>query len=91
MWDWIWLEDADEQDSECVSDESLTVETRDEECNDSAEPSDDDDNNIPAITHSMTFKCIGCTKEMQYQEVLASANQKIKHGEAVPVKLQQSI
>ena len=88
MWDWIWLEDADEHNSECVSDESLTVETRDEECNDSAEPSDDDDNNIPAITHSVTFKCIGCTKEMQYQEVLASANQKIKCGEAVPVKLQ---
>ena len=39
---------------------------------------DDDDEEIPAITHSVTFECIGSTKELRYQEVLALAKQKIK-------------
>ena len=44
---------------------------------------------IPAITHSVVFKCIGCTKEFCYQELLAQVSQKIKKGEAVPVKLEK--
>ena len=43
---------------------------------DSSNEKEDDD--IPAITHSVVFKCIGCTKELRYQELLALASQKIK-------------
>ena len=48
-----------------------------------------DEDEIPAITHSVTFKCIGSTKEARYQEVLALANQKIRKGETVQVKFQK--
>ena len=54
---------------------------------------DDDDDNastIPAITHSVVFKCIGNAKEMQYQEVLALANKKgRKEYIDGPVKLER--
>ena len=52
----------------------------------SDDSSNEEDDDIPAITHSVVFKCIGCTKELRYQELLALASQKIKKGEAVPVK-----
>ena len=29
-----------------------------------------EDDNIPAITHTVVFKCIGCTKELCYKELL---------------------
>ena len=48
-----------------------------------------EDDNIPAITHTVVFKCIGCTKELCYQELLVLANQKRKKGEDVPVKLEK--
>ena len=38
----------------------------------------EEDDDIPAITHSVVFKCIGCTKELRYQKLLALASQKIK-------------
>ena len=49
----------------------------------------DDENEIPAITHSVTFKCIGSTKEARYQEILALPKQMIKKGENLQVKLQK--
>lgn len=48
-----------------------------------------DEDKIPAITHSLTFKCIGSTKEARYQEVLALANVKIRKGETAQVKLKK--
>ena len=90
MWNWQWQDDSDEQDDVVSGDEpepepenvgpSDTEETGNEE-----EENDD----IPAITHSVVFKCIGCTKELHYQELLALANQKMNKGEGVPVKLQR--
>ena len=35
---------------------------------------------IPAVTHTATFKCIGCTKEIQYQEILARIAQVRNRG-----------
>ena len=35
------------------------------------------------ITHTVTFKCIGSTKETQYQEALSSAAARLNRGEAV--------
>lgn len=48
-----------------------------------------DEDEIPAITHSLTFKCIGSTKEAHYQEVLAWANRKIRKGQTAQVKLKK--
>ena len=32
------------------------------------------------VTHTVTFKCIGCTKELQYQEALCRAYQLLGSG-----------
>ena len=45
------------------------------------------DDSVPAITHSVIFKCIGAHKEIHYQEILAAANRKLEKGTKVPVKL----
>ena len=46
------------------------------------------DDDVPAITYSVVFKCIGSHKELHYQEVLSQANKRIREGLIVPVKLQ---
>ena len=71
LWKWEWLEETD-MFSKVKSDGSEVndVATDDEE--------DYDDEEIPPITHLVTFKCIKSTKELRYQEVLALAKQKIK-------------
>ena len=43
----------------------------------------------PVITHSVVFKCIGSTKEPNYQGTLALANARIRAGERVPVRLKK--
>jgi len=44
---------------------------------------------IPAITHTVTFKCIGVTKEKRYQDTLKYAKKRLDDGGArLPVKLQ---
>ena len=75
MWNWQCLEDSDsEQDGVVSGDEprDAAPSNSEESCND--EEAEDD--NIPAITHTVVFKCIGCTKELCYQELLVLANQK---------------
>ena len=77
----------------------------DEETSESEESSDSDDDNrnfsssgscsdsdiddLPTITHTVVFKCIGSSKELHYQEILALAAKKLKEGETVPVQLQK--
>ena len=40
------------------------------------------------MTHSVTFKCIGCTKELKYQETLARIAQLRNRGEEVECRLE---
>lgn len=54
-----------------------------------SDSSDSDADVIPAITHSVVFKCIGAQKEIHYQEILALVAKKIKQGETVPVRVQK--
>ena len=42
----------------------------------SSDSEDDDNDGIPAITHTVIFKCIGAHKEDEYQEHLALAKKK---------------
>ena len=70
IWNWEWLEDIDiVSDSEVSNGNDLEphtiIDTDDEE---------EADHGVPAITHSVVFKCIGATKEMHYQELLALAS-----------------
>ena len=56
-------------------------------------PSDDsssssDDDSVPAITHTVIFKCIGVTKEKKYQDTLKYAKQQLDNGIRLPLKLQ---
>ena len=56
-------------------------------------PSDDssscsDDDSIPAITHSVIFKCMGVTKEKRYQDIPKYAKQQLDNGIRLPLKLQ---
>ena len=55
---------------------------------DSSTSSQSDDDSVPAITHTVIFKCIGAYKEKRYQEILAIAGRKHENGIKVPVKLQ---
>ena len=56
---------------------------------DNNEEKEVEDHCIPTITHSMVFICIGATKEMRYQELLALANRQMRNSEVVPVQLQK--
>ena len=42
----------------------------------------------PIVTHTVTFKCIGCTKDSSYQETLARVSQIRNCNENVACKLQ---
>ena len=59
--------------------EPHAVETDDEE---------EADHGVPTITFSVVFKCIGATKEMHFQQLLALPSTRMRNGELVPVKLQ---
>ena len=51
------------------------------------EDDEDEGYNIPEITHSVIFKCIGAHKEIEYQEMLALASKNIDNGKNVSVKI----
>ena len=87
MWDWSWIH----EDSSDISTNVSSVEGSSESDESSADLESDDAaaSSIPAITHSVIFKCIGNLKELHYQEVLALANKKRKEGMNVPVKLER--
>ena len=57
------------------------------------EHSDEEDSAVAGcdkalITHELTFKCIGCTKELTYQETLAAASQLLSKGKIVPCTIE---
>ena len=79
--------DGEHDDSDNEEEEVNAVDVALSGSDDSSNEEEEDD--IPAITHSVVFKCIGCTKELRYQELLALASQKINKGETVPVKLER--
>ena len=91
IWHWEWQEDfsSDEDDRT-----SITVIPETPSISDSENSDDDSTTNLTAslsllttgdtvITHAVTFKCIGSTKETQYQEALSSAAARLNRGEAV--------
>lgn len=93
VWRWNWREefcfgDEDESSTEIT----VIPETQVSECSssDGEKDSDEDgllDVNASMITHTVTFKCIGCTKEQSYQETLAAIAQIQNRGEVVTCKI----
>ncbi|XP_065884179.1 uncharacterized protein [Dysidea avara] len=86
LWQWTWLNDTPStspspspipHSSSCTPDVISVSQTTSE--------SEDDD--IPAITHTVIFKCIGAHKETAYQDQLKLAKQKLQDGNPVVVKL----
>ena len=77
--------------TECQQSEGNQEESNDLDATCTDNDSDEDEDEIPVIKHSVTFECIGCTKELRYQEMLALAKQKINKGEDVLVKLQKEM
>jgi len=76
MRDWMWV-DGDASD---CSTNALDVEENNCESSSYVEPdsaSDATGSYVPAITHSVIFKCIGHLKECRYQGVLELASKKI--------------
>ena len=99
VWEWEWIEDDVEESSSEVSDD-LSARSSPELFSDYSQPTvehsptahtedtSNEDDLVPAITHSVLFKCIGADKERNYQEVLFTAAKKHGEGINVPVKLQ---
>ena len=89
IWNWTWLvavdiESSESEDNVSESDGGHSVMENTDDNED-----DPDDDSIPAITHAVVFKCIGCNKEKRYQELLALAKKKSARDDVnIPVKLQ---
>ena len=91
MWDWEWVDCSEDDDGDCVVASSSQEEHKcDEDEHDESESHDSSDSeDVPNITHTVIFKCIGVTKEHRYQDLLGLAKQKKRVGETVPVKLKK--
>ena len=74
LWKWTWFEfpESDNESNENSPNFSF-------DCTSEESMSDED---IPAITHSVVFKSIGCHKEQRY---LALAKRKLSNGFTVLV------
>ena len=82
-----WLEETHSSNDDSRSDD---LNANQEFENDSDDSLDDDTkvpSDIPSITHSVIFKCIGNRKEHRYQELLALAKKKINEGKTVRVNI----
>ena len=95
IWKWAWVGDevdSDNDTSESSLESSLTVipETPNESLD---EPESEPESllaNIsskPLTIHTVTFKCIGCTKEECYRKSLAKASNLMSSGQDVPCVL----
>ena len=84
IWKWEWRDggefvfhddDVDDSTITVVPETQLTIESGTEDVEDAEEESKQPLNfalpTSSTITHTVTFKCIGCTKENRYQEALA--------------------
>ena len=71
-----------------ASDEEEKAEDKTENSGEENENANAESDSILPVTHTVTFKCIGCTKENAYQEILKCIAQMQHRGEDVPCKIQ---
>jgi len=85
LWKWCLLTDSENSQVEDSDlDTELTNEKMDDEDNTSEEQSDD---HASTAVYTITFKCVGTTKEQRYQDVLARAAHEKRNGRDVKVKI----
>jgi len=80
LWKWTWFEFPESDNESNKNSPNFSFDCTSEESM--------SDEEMPAITHSVVFKSIGCHKEQRYQDTLALAKRKINDGFTVSVKLQ---
>ena len=90
IWQWEWTDTNDvESDEESTTSITIIPDTP-PPVSDSEEDDCDPAFSIgysPVVTHTATFKCIGCTKDTSYQEILARISQLRNRHEEVACKL----
>lgn len=79
IWDWEWIEQDSGSDMSAASILAPALDSEDDNSDDAPDSSE--------VTHSVTFKCMGSTKELRYQEYLAKIAQRRSKGEVVPCRL----
>jgi len=84
MWTWFWVDETWNDNEESSNSFNDDAEGTDEVDEDDEDTSSTDD--IPAITHSVVFKCIGSVKKHEYQETLALVKKKMCEGAVIPRK-----
>lgn len=84
MWKWSWESGDDIQSSQ---DARLSDDTVDDE--DGTAGNDGENFDCSLVTHSVTFKCMGASKTLRSQEVLAESANKLKKSEPVEVRLRR--
>ena len=89
IWEWLWEDNVDhvsETDSEKIRELSASI---DSPSGDSCDENDVSDENSPESlpVHTVTFKCIGCTRDLTYQSVLKKVSGKLSAKEIIPVNL----
>lgn len=92
VWKWEWAEDDDDDGEENNLDDPPATS---DHVNHYLHSSDEDSHDVsdttptafsvPYLTHTVTFKCIGTTRDYKPQEVLAKVSQLLTRNEKVPV------
>lgn len=92
-WQWQWdVSDDDTEEPEDSTGSELELERSEGEV---SEEYGSDDGGLThgdeffssLVTHTVMFKCIGVTREVDYQSTLCEANTSLRNNEDVPVRL----
>ena len=97
IWKWLWTEDEQDETMSDSDKDNGSIIVIPETLLNSEDDSDmdaDSDSDMPVTEtagdtrHTVTFKCIGCTREQNYQEVLARVAQVRREGGNVEVRIE---
>lgn len=94
VWEWKWFTVADFELESSSEDErtEITVvpDTPSQETSDSdSDAIQEASASLYPTTHTTTFKCIGCHKEVQYQQALRRASELRSKGELIQCKVER--
>ena len=97
MWEWEWTESVGSDTPKCTeSEDSYNEDENDDsvaeskpECEESENEEEESvaESEIPFVTHTVTFKCIGAVRDQLSQDTLREARDRISKGFIVPVRL----
>ena len=79
VWEWQWMDneaESGDDGSESETDITVVPETDPEE---ESEAEEDGASCDPPVFHTITFKCIGCTRDTKYQQTLEAINE-LRHA-----------